>query len=56
MGPDKLQHTLLQGVMGPSVDISLEECRRIVSIYRSRNYKICQLWKMGSNQDNQAPT
>ena len=46
MGPNKLQQTLKQGVMGPPVDISLEECRRIVNIYRSRNYKIRQLWKI----------
>jgi DNA polymerase len=46
MGPNKLQQTLKQGTMGPPVDISLEECRRIVNIYRSRNYKIRQLWKI----------
>lgn len=46
MGPNKLQQTLKQGTMGPPVDISLEECRRIVSIYRSRNYKIKNLWKI----------
>ena len=46
MGPNKLQQTLKQGVMGPPVDISLEECRRIVNIYRLRNYKIRQLWKI----------
>lgn len=46
MGPNKLQQTLKQGTMGPPVDISLEECRRIVNIYRSRNYKIKNLWKI----------
>ena len=46
MGPIKLQQTLKQGTMGPPVDISLEECRRIVNIYRSRNYKIKNLWKI----------
>ncbi len=46
MGPSKLQQTLKQGTMGPPVDISLEECRRIVNIYRSRNYKIKNLWKI----------
>lgn len=46
MGHMKLQQTLKQGVMGPPVDISVEECKRIVNIYRSRNYKICQLWKI----------
>lgn len=46
MGHMKLQQTLKQGTMGPPVDISLEECRRIVNIYRSRNYKIKNLWKI----------
>ena len=46
MGPNKLQQTLKQGTMGPPVDISLEECRRIVNVYRSRNYKIKNLWKI----------
>lgn len=46
MGHMKLQQTLKQGVMGPPVELSLEECRRIVNIYRSRNYKIRQLWKI----------
>lgn len=46
MGHTKLQQTLKQGVMGPPVELSLEECRRIVNIYRSRNYKIRQLWKV----------
>lgn len=46
MGHMKLQQTLKQGVMGPPVDISVEECKRIVNIYRSRNYKIKNLWKI----------
>lgn len=46
MGHLKLQQTLKQGIMGPPVDISVEECKRIVDIYRSRNYKIRQLWKI----------
>jgi hypothetical protein len=45
MGHGKLCMTLRQGVMGPPVNISLEECQRIVNIYRSRNHKIRQLWK-----------
>lgn len=44
MGPRKLQQTLKQGTMGPSVDLSESECRRIVEIYRQRNNKIAQLW------------
>ena len=45
MGPQKLQQTLKQGTMGPPVDISEEECRRIVQIYRSKNWKIKAFWK-----------
>lgn len=45
MGHVKLQQTLKQGTMGPPVDISLEECQRIVNIYRGNNYAIKQLWK-----------
>lgn len=45
MGPQKLQQTLKQGTMGPSVDISEDECRRIVQIYRQKNWKIKTFWK-----------
>ena len=45
MGPQKLQQTLKQGTMGPSVEISEEECRRIVAIYRQKNWKIKNFWK-----------
>ncbi len=45
MGYMKLQQTLKQGIMGPPVEISVEECRRIVNIYRSKNYQIKNLWK-----------
>lgn len=45
MGPQKLQQTLKQGTMGPPVDISEDECRRIVSIYRQKNWKIKAFWK-----------
>ena len=45
MGPQKLQQTLKQGTMGPSVDISEDECRRIVNIYRQKNWKIKAFWK-----------
>ena len=45
MGPQKLQQTLKVGNMGPSVDISEDECRRIVSIYRQKNWKIKAFWK-----------
>ena len=45
MGPQKLQQTLKQGTMGPPVDISEDECRRIVGIYRQKNWKIKAFWK-----------
>jgi DNA polymerase len=45
MGPQKLQQTLKQGTMGPPVDISEDECRRIVNIYRQKNWKIRAFWK-----------
>lgn len=45
MGPQKLQQTLKVGAMGPSVDIPEEECRRIVQIYRQKNWKIKAFWK-----------
>jgi hypothetical protein len=45
MGPQKLQQTLKQGTMGPSVDIELEECQRIVTLYRQKNWKIKQFWR-----------
>lgn len=45
MGPQKLQQTLKVGNMGPSVDISEDECRRIVGIYRQKNWKIKAFWK-----------
>lgn len=45
MGAAKLQHTLAAGIMGPPVDFSLEECQRIVSIYRNANHAISGLWR-----------
>lgn len=45
MGPQKLQQTLKQGTMGPPVDISEDECKRIVQIYRQKNWKIKAFWK-----------
>lgn len=45
MGYMKLQQTLKQGIMGPPIEISLDECRRIVNIYRSKNFQIKNLWK-----------
>lgn len=44
MGPDKLQATLKAGVMGPPVEMTRDECQRIVDIYRSANYRVKALW------------
>ena len=46
MGPVKLQQTLKQGTMGPPVDIELEECERIVKMYRKKNNRIVEFWKV----------
>lgn len=46
MGAVKLQITLKQGTMGPSVDLELDECKRIVNMYRKRNNNIVELWKV----------
>jgi len=40
-GAAKLQQTLALG----GADLDLDECKRIVSIYRNENYKIPELWK-----------
>jgi DNA polymerase len=42
-GAVKLKHTLK--TQPPGADISEEEAKRIVSVYRSENYKIPQLWE-----------
>ena len=46
MGAVKLQLTLEQGVMGPPVIFTVEECQRIVDIYRRKNHKIKAYWKV----------
>lgn len=45
MGWKKFQHTLESGAMGMVVKLSEQQCRAAVDLYRSRNYKIRQLWK-----------
>ena len=46
MGAPKLQMTLAKGAGGgPRVNLPLMQCQEIVSIYRSKNYKIAQGWK-----------
>lgn len=44
MGAAKFQHTLATGAMGPAVDLSYEECVRIVQAYRNTRLKISGLW------------
>jgi DNA polymerase len=41
-GAEKLRHTLK--TQPPGADLKLDECKNIVSIYRSTNYKIPELW------------
>ena len=41
-GPEKLRHTLK--TQPPGADLKLDECKQIVSVYRSFNYKIPELW------------
>lgn len=44
MGAAKLQITLAKGTTGPAVFLTLEECQRIVTTYRTKNYKIKEGW------------
>lgn len=46
MGWRKFQHTLKSGAMGMAVELTDEQCKAAVNLYRSRNYKIRQLWKI----------
>lgn len=45
MGALKFQTTLAQGIMGPAVNISLTDAKRIVNAYRGKNIRIAQSWK-----------
>lgn len=49
MGHRKFQTTLAQGVNGPAVYMSLQDCLRIVNIYRSKRRKIVQSWEMAKH-------
>jgi len=44
MSAERLQRTLALGLMGPPVFLSIELCRKIVSAYRAKNFKIKQGW------------
>lgn len=45
MGAAKFQHTLATGAMGPAVDLSDDECHRIVKMYRMARMPITRLWR-----------
>lgn len=46
MGANKLQMTLAKGALGgPPVFFTLDECRRIVNMYRRKNFQIEKGWK-----------
>ena len=46
MGAEKFQMTLARGALGgPKIVISLSEARRIVNLYRSKNFKVTAGWK-----------
>lgn len=47
MGKDKFQSTLKIGQAGVSVDMPLEDCERVVNLYRQTYDKIAALWKEG---------
>jgi DNA polymerase len=50
MGAPKLQMTLAKGALGgPPIALPLEECHRIVNIYRRKNFKIASGWKICSD-------
>lgn len=45
MGPYKLQHTLAIGQFGPPVFMDIEDCIKIVRLYRSTYFRISQQWR-----------
>ncbi len=49
MSAPTFQRTLKQGALGPPIDIELEECERIVNVYRSKNYRIRASWYVANN-------
>lgn len=46
MSAPKFQLVLATGAMGPPVDLDLEECRKVVNVYRRTNNKIVELWQL----------
>lgn len=45
MGAEKFRNTLALGMGGISVDIDENEAKRIVNLYRQKNFKIVALWQ-----------
>jgi len=45
MGAKRFMGTLAAGILGPKLDMPLEECQAIVDIYRSKNRAIKNLWR-----------
>ena len=48
-GPDKLRDTLAIGQGGIKVNIDIEEAKRIVRVYRSKNHRVESLWRTGQS-------
>jgi DNA polymerase len=44
MGAEKFQNTLKIGMGGVSADISIEDAKRVVTLYRNTYHRISQLW------------
>lgn len=44
MGAKRFQVTLALGTMGPPMQLTLQECNKIVKLYRKINLKIVQFW------------
>lgn len=44
MGAKRFQTTLALGTMGPPMQLTLQECNKIVKLYRKINLKIVQFW------------
>jgi hypothetical protein len=49
MGAEKLRRTLEIGQGGVSAKLTLEEAANIVRIYRTKNFRIAQLWNAGNH-------
>ncbi len=45
MGAKRFMGTLAAGILGPKIDMPLDDCQSIVNIYRNKNNKIRALWR-----------